>query len=527
VIKVSFLSNAASDVGQIVFPLHTRAGDRPFEKQASTLLPEVAQFVAKLRPVKGSQYVLVNAMGASEYYGSNINSDAFPEAALVHKPDGWTGIPDVDKLLAKDWAYGFPTFYNAKPFAHHRNKNAERGFGEIELASWNPRMKRVELVIRVDEDKCNKFGGAQIWERLRDGKYLDVSMGSRVPFDTCSICLNWDDYRQAQKTFDPKRHKHPGEAVLAYHKKLKADGGSGIRGLSITRADYCEHMRKTPNKIQDDGRRVFVYNDYPRFFDISFVFVGADKTAKVMWKIAGDNHVYDLPGADLAEHLGYAESGGKMASVQSDDDILKEAFLGKSARNKKAEIEKKGPPPFDAKAVPILTKNEPTIPREILDELAESPMSSVLSGASSLGMILRPREFQRIVIVRMGMRPLADEYDDQNIVFSRQPPTMGPPSDSPASEKIMRLLSSLMPERTSFQPSLGNRTTIIVVSGNGKNRPSSHSSNLLHKIGAAYSGYRKGLMEALPGCSAAKLASAVDAASMTYAEHAYWNEVGV
>jgi hypothetical protein len=30
--------------------------------------------------------VLVNAMGAGEYYGSNSNGDHFPEAGLIHRP---------------------------------------------------------------------------------------------------------------------------------------------------------------------------------------------------------------------------------------------------------------------------------------------------------------------------------------------------------------------------------------------------------------------------------------------------------
>ena len=38
-------------------------------------------------------------------------------------------------------------------------------------------------------------------------------------------------------------------------------------------------------RILDDGRRIGVINTYPRFFDISFVFIGADKTAKVMMKL--------------------------------------------------------------------------------------------------------------------------------------------------------------------------------------------------------------------------------------------------
>ena len=40
-----------------------------------------------------SQYVLVNAMGATEWYGSNVNADAFSEASLIHKPPSWANNP--------------------------------------------------------------------------------------------------------------------------------------------------------------------------------------------------------------------------------------------------------------------------------------------------------------------------------------------------------------------------------------------------------------------------------------------------
>src|SRR5690606_5481393 len=110
----------------------------------------------------------------------------------------------------------------------------------------------------------------------------DVSMGSKVPFDTCSITLDWKLYREAEATFNPKKHKHPGVAILEFHNDLKRRTGRGIRGLSVTRSDYSDYCLNRMNQILPDGRKVFVYNDFPRFFDISFVFIGADRTAKVM-----------------------------------------------------------------------------------------------------------------------------------------------------------------------------------------------------------------------------------------------------
>jgi hypothetical protein len=104
-----------------MFPLFGK-GDGVFEKVAApTLLPEVARYIEKLRPVKDSQYLLLNAMGAGEYFGSNVNADHFPESSLIHCPDNWTHDPVIDRALARTWAYGFPTFYNAKVYAHHRN----------------------------------------------------------------------------------------------------------------------------------------------------------------------------------------------------------------------------------------------------------------------------------------------------------------------------------------------------------------------------------------------------------------------
>lgn len=918
-IKVSFFKGAANDAGQVVFPLfHSSRADSEFEKRAeSVILPDVAKYISRLKPIAGSQYVLVNAMGAGEFYGSNINGDHFPEAALIHCPDQWYGIPDIDKLAAKEWPYGFPTFYNAHPFLHHRNKDASRAYGEVEMSTWNPRMKRVELIIRVDKDKCEKFGGTGVWDKIKMGQYPDVSMGSKVPFDTCfsagtlvrtnsghvpiedvrvgdlvltdrgllrtvtktmrraaddvlriaasglpsidttsnhpflvvrkeevrtckgsangtrlrhsptpentivcrrcnaalhylpmwieagnihvgdylavpallsptlldvtlsrarvlgyylgdgyiikqrsgkkkdgaykdmgvgfsvgtseqahlqrlldtlvaadvanppsvyeagcdrkavmvnvydqgivqwlqthagrtshgkrlgeeifcwsreakfelvggyidtdgsfdarghvriasvnrgllldvqrlllqegviatvcfggtnvsgfgagtktwylvlagaqaqkllgrsvkirqldvahesaqsffwegywltpvkaiealegeaevfnlsvdehetyvaegrivhncSICLDWDLYRKAQQTFDSKKHKHAGDAVLAYHRRLITERGHGIRGLSITRKDYCDHASKSMNKILPDGRKIFVYNDYPRFFDISFVFIGADKTAKVMLKVASDERVWSFPSADLAEHLGYDEqdSDTKVASV--DDDILKMAFLGKNAKMKRGEIEKHGPTQFDSKAIPLITKNEPSLSRDQIDELCEHPLNDILSSSTSMGMVLRPREFQRIIIIKMGLRPTADDLDHKNIVFPKVDTASKAPSLGQAIPGILSMLGSLFSERSALSPALDKRITLVVGrhGGGEEKKASSHPTALLNKIGSAYAGYRQGVMDYWMQDNRSaleKTASSLSAHTFDFLKLAYWNEVG-
>lgn len=558
-LKVAFFHGEDAH-GPRAIPLFGPA-DSVFEKTAApTLLPEVAKYIAGLRPASDAQYVLLNAMGASEWWGSNINGDAFTEASLIHRPDEWTGNPLIDKERSREWAYGFPTFYFAHPFAHHRNKDAARAFGDVELAAWHPRMKRVELVTRVDKDKCEQFGGTGVWDKLKAGELPDVSMGCKVPFDTCSICLDWDTYRRAQQMFHRERHKSPGDAVLAYHKELIKKNGKGIRGVSITRKDYCEHASKHMNHILPDGRKVFVYNDYPKFFDISFVFIGADKTAKVMMKIAGGGQVYwFLNGAELAEKLGYTQDDDillpafapegtavKVASVT--DETLKQAFLGKLAKNKDAEITKDiVPSQFAGKAVPLLTHSERDLPKETLDALGASPLEEALSTPTGLGMVLRPREFQRIILIQMGKRPLADELDRKGEVFPKSEEKLDVPmGPSFFSQVLARLLLPMMGERSGLGPAVEKR--VLVATGDHKEKrggSSSLSNPLLRKMGAAYNGYRTGVMElvahapelissmAMPPheqlhkFAAATVESVFTPLSASYFKLAFWDEVGV
>jgi len=864
-----------SEAGPLVVPLFGPA-DSVFEKVASaTLLPEVVRYIEALRPSQMSQYVLVNAMGAGEYWGSNVNGDHFPETALIHKPDNWTGNPLIDRISSRDWAYGFPTFYGAHAFAHHKNKDPSRAYGSVELSIWNPKMKRVELVIRVDKDRCEQFGGTGVWDKLKAGQFVDVSMGCfkagamvtladgtrkpieeilvgdrvrthtgnvgkvtelhrrryrgelfeirpanedsftttvehpffaardaknshrvwlgkkplfdwtyardledsvlarpkvmktlidesitpewariigyylaeghivfnkvkepsgieltvnnddpineeitdlclavgtrnapvwrqrensdhasaigiydpkvaemctrlagryskskklaeevlywpeklqcellgayfngdgftangdllcstasedlahqvreilyrlgvptsyqclrhragsgmsredtfewvvsigkqwagrfstycakahatevcraknvykdygdlwavpireymsyygeadvynfevegdnsyivngvavhncKVPFDTCSICLDWDAYNKALATFKPGEQKHPGEAVLIVHKRLKASNGVGIRGVSITRADYCEHAKKLMNRILPDGRKVFVYNDFPRFFDISFVFIGADKTAKVMLFIYRNGAVVSVkPSAEVAEDMGYRDvpdfptSWPKEKAASVEEEMLKVAFFGKAAKNKRSEITKDViPSQFVGKAVPVLSQQEEDLPRDALNALSSLPLNKSLSTAAGLGMVLRPREFQRVVLMQLGKGQLADDCEAEGRVFPKtdEDESVGLSADHflPA---LARLLLPLLALRSALGPVIEKRAILSLSSDIGNQKvASSHSSELFRKIGAAYNGYRRELIDLVAG-SQSMIASA-------------------
>jgi hypothetical protein len=241
------------------------------EKTAGTVHPKVQEWLKSYKPSPNQIVMLVNALGASEYWGQNVNGDVFPWAALIHEcsPKCQSSHP-VDDLTRRQLpVYGYQTFLNAHPFMHHQNKDPSRAFGKVALSVLNHKMKRVELVVILDKNKARQFGAQRIIDRIEAGEYPDVSMGCRVPWDQCTIC----------------GHK------------------------SRTRKDYCSCVRELGmNKVLDDGRKVGVINWYPRFFDISFVFIGADKTAKCMAKLASGLWV-PMSVAEGYEVYGEAEEG--------------------------------------------------------------------------------------------------------------------------------------------------------------------------------------------------------------------------
>ena len=214
-----------------IFPLDIH--DFSMLKSATEMHPDVMQFIQKVKPIPGKSVILVDAMGAGEFWGSNVNGDYFAEDQLMH--DG------LD--------YGYKTFeHYAYPYVEHQNeasiKDPNRRVGEkVQLAVYFQPMHRVQLVVTISKTDPRT---ERIVDRIDAGEYPDVSMACGVQYDQCSFCGS--------------KHK--------------------------TRRDYCTHARNQLNKIMPDGQKVFLFNHHPRFHDISMVFIGAEKNSKVLLKVA-------------------------------------------------------------------------------------------------------------------------------------------------------------------------------------------------------------------------------------------------
>ena len=135
--------------------------DFSHDKIASAAL----DYSRSVRSKPGSTYILVLAMGASEFYGPNRNGDAFRESEL------------------KEHYKTFET--NANVFKSHVNKDPEKRVGLVTKAFYNDIMHRVELILELIDSKCS-----DIVAKIRANQDVAVSMGCRIKYDVCTICGN-------------------------------------------------------------------------------------------------------------------------------------------------------------------------------------------------------------------------------------------------------------------------------------------------------------------------------------------------
>jgi hypothetical protein len=275
-----------------------------------------------------------------------------------------------------------------------------------------------------------------------------------------------------------------------------------------------------PNKILPDGRRIYVINTMPKFFDISFVFIGADKTAKVMGKVAsvgnsvclGEVCAIPRPSAvvhELTESSSSSSEDGfrKVASAEcacgcggACDPMAK--LAGAFGATKVGEIVKTVPAGHFAKNIlPAVEASEPDLPKSLLNDLASKHTIGEITGrAASLGIVLKPVEFQRIVLVRMGNAELADELDDECNVFrnvqsvddSVRPDPLLPETG------LLHLLRRFIAARSGLGEPLRVRSVKVLLDVKKPlptRTPIEHP--LLDKISAAYNGYRRNLLTKL------------------------------
>lgn len=342
-----------SDVwGPIAIPLHPRS----MEKIAGeTYTPQkLLEFMDRIRPRDEGRYVLLNAIGAYEYWSSNSNADAFPEWSLKGEPP----TPMVkDFIRAKGLPiptdYGCDTFERyAYTYRWHQNQDPSLTIGErVCCAAYNDKMHRVELIVYVSKEKA-----PDLIEKIDSGVPIPWSMGAKLPYDICSVCMN----------------------------------------VATRREDYCDHLKNMKNHVLPDGSKVFSWNWFPRFFDISAVVVPADRSAYSLRKVASAGGPFEA----LPPEQGLVRAPVGMEKFAGLFDFL--SGTKKAAIEKEVPVEEPsknlGPSPMDPDAWKVLYNRvvkdqatSETMPAEMAGLRGFSPQA-ILSALTSLGIILKPEE---------------------------------------------------------------------------------------------------------------------------------------
>ena len=368
--------NSIDEYGQHIIPVNT------ISDMCKTASPgysaDILNYVSSMKREPIFYYTLINSVGAEEVWGSNGNGDGFPRAGVSHKSfPSDMGTPDD---------YGYKTFeYYANFFKHHVNKPDSPKFGKIFFSHYNPIIDRVELIVGLFVDKAK-----DMIDKIENGEDIAVSMGARVPYDICSICGNKAKTRAEYCTHASEYMNH------------------------IVDRNLAEQWSKQLGKVILPGTKVYVINDFPKFFDISYVYKGADKTAFVLGKVARKFHNVDIQlSSELAEAYGInddwfeKEAGNKTATISKRSAIIK-AIPGSSKPISIPTIMQKA---LSERANNVIS-TQPFFRHSVLDDLVERcSLSDIFSTMVMSGIHPKPLEFQRIVIMKAGNKGLADNLD--------------------------------------------------------------------------------------------------------------------
>lgn len=347
--------------GNITFLDLTKPG---LEKVA--MCSDITEFLATLKPIPGRSYLHVNMLGASNVYGATRNGDYFSEETLKKYHKTFQTTP-------------------AKFFKHHNNKSHSPSFGVVVFSTFNPVMKRIELIVEADESTSRDLD-----EKMSRGIYPKTSMACRLPYDRCSICGN----------------------------------------IAKTRSEYCDHLLYSMNKIFPDGRKVYAINeDNITWFDCSDVTRPADPTSSVLTKVAED---LPSPGAaEYAEQLGYTE---KKATIKKWSELIKDI-------SESGEV-------LSSISTDRILKTTKDLPESLIPLLSHYSLNDSLAALATLG-ISPSIDFLSELIARVhlgkgyeGIGEIVEEYI-KHIPAEAQVPAVE--IESPTEPVNLSLLSALVP----------------------------------------------------------------------------------
>lgn len=322
-------------------------------------LKKVAAAYDELKAEKtaGQTDVHVIALGAYEGIGQNRNGDLFKEAeCLKHY-----------KTFVKSGSKKPDGSYDGRALnRHHKNKPEDPKYGNIKAAAYNKDMRRIELIVGLDNDKC-----AEEIQKLSKGEQINVSMAAKVASDICTWC------------------KH----------EAKDDRGR------------CEHIPGSIGELNKSGEMCGMDNVSPRWFELSIVGRPADRIGMSL-KLA---HTYapKMAADYLKIYTGFVPPPEMHEFLISKKASDKRGLLSKlSEMEKRIEgIAKMGPKDSKEKYISdeaVKLNSGDSLSPEVIDELRKHDPSKLLKALAENGIIFSPGDFVDYLF--------GDKLKDKNIV---------------------------------------------------------------------------------------------------------------
>lgn len=368
---------------------------------------EALDYIKDVKPIPGKTVILVLAMSAGEFYGPNRNGDGWHERPLT--------VNGTELTEAQSLPSTYKTFETgAKVYQHHVNKDPAKSIGDVMRAFYNWQAHRVELLLSLDNKKAEKFVS-----QIEGGRFPPVSMGTKIPYDVCSICGN----------------KAP------------------------TRASYCRHAREQLTDILPNGQRVFVWNPDSNFFDISIVGRPADQIAFTMKKVAEE---IVISSAQLGEE--YDDAVSKAADLRKLTSINK-MIHGEIGATKDDDAKLTITPDFVRDIAMKAACDMPMLPDPLIQQVLAYKPAELFATLSKMGIILTTPEFVKYIIWKfaptanipddmiqkaVAVQGLAFEFLAENPEVLQEIVETGMFDESLPNEKIETLFQPYMEKRSQF-----------------------------------------------------------------------------
>jgi|GEM_PF-5507458 len=267
-------------------------------------------------------------------HNSNRNGDFFKEADCIKNHHYFT---DANRAIHR----------------HHKNKPADPKYGNIKASAYNKKMRRIELIIGLDKDKCSDI----LHEQEKTGN-TNWSMACKIAHDICSWCGH----------------------------KAKTD------------AERCEHIPDRLGEINKLGELCAMENPNPKWFEQSYVRRPADRIGMSLGKVASDLTYKPMLSSD------YLNLYGDLY-VPDNITLSKKAEDKRGLLHKLAEMEKHVE--AVAKSYPSNSKDKfikehghkikqtPGIDGTSMEELRKMDPGAVLKALADQGIIFSPEDFSK------------------------------------------------------------------------------------------------------------------------------------